>query len=459
MLNSVLKVCRVETPLGAKLAAYAGANFVGLHVIDEQTFSAPRVETLHRIVSFLKYQVPHCLPVMVTRSSDAGFLAMARAAIGVDIIQLHQSLDSLAIVEHIKNAARMMGMSSPALIKNIVAKDLRDRQHVRAWSNAAYAILLDANDRGGTGQVIDWNLAEQMMQSTHHSRTFIAGGLGPDNVGRALQCTGAWGADAQTRLEVQGQKKPHMKNVEEVLGMVAAVHSLPYKQARKVYCLRHARPRFLFSPTEMTLDDARVCLHSLISTSIDGIQIDCSDETAGVPRWPIDAETWAAACWEIIPEAPIWLHCFSKDTRWIIEQIDRVQQKNRHLVGLFVQDGRDASQGLEIARSIEKERELAIGISLSCEQAHTAKPVLEDGILWQITAPRRTEGWSDRVAEAIEVFQRESVWVNIDRGITIDLVSSLRTKPNGVTIGRGLMASHTPVQQSLDKIAVVLGSI
>jgi phosphoribosylanthranilate isomerase len=78
----------------------------------------------------------------------------------------------------------------------------------------ADAIMLDAFHgelRGGTGQVIDWSLAQSAGELV--PRLFLAGGLSPENVARAISQVHPYAVDACSSLEVSpGQKDaPRMK--------------------------------------------------------------------------------------------------------------------------------------------------------------------------------------------------------------------------------------------------------
>ena len=59
---------------------------------------------------------------------------------------------------------------------------------------------------GGTGRAFDWRLVESLR-----GHFVLAGGLGPDNVGEAVDAIAPWGVDASSRLEsAPGQKDPGM---------------------------------------------------------------------------------------------------------------------------------------------------------------------------------------------------------------------------------------------------------
>jgi phosphoribosylanthranilate isomerase len=70
------------------------------------------------------------------------------------------------------------------------------------------AVLLDAFDPtryGGTGISFDWNIVGNISQ-----RVFLAGGINPDNVARAIEL-GVYGIDVCSGIESSPGKKDHKK--------------------------------------------------------------------------------------------------------------------------------------------------------------------------------------------------------------------------------------------------------
>jgi phosphoribosylanthranilate isomerase len=61
---------------------------------------------------------------------------------------------------------------------------------------------------GGSGQVFDWSLAEDVPGGL---RLILAGGLGPDNVADAIRTVHPWGVDACSGLEASPGKKDPRK--------------------------------------------------------------------------------------------------------------------------------------------------------------------------------------------------------------------------------------------------------
>lgn len=72
----------------------------------------------------------------------------------------------------------------------------------RARESAADRVLLD-NGAGGTGTAFDWSLLKNMDRPY-----FLAGGLGPENVGEAVAALHPYGVDVSSGIETNGLKDP-----------------------------------------------------------------------------------------------------------------------------------------------------------------------------------------------------------------------------------------------------------
>ena len=116
---------------------------------------------------------------------------------GPDMVQLHGHEDALYIAEL---RSRLAAAGSDAGI--IQAFRVHDKDDIaQANASAADFVLLDAG--AGCGKAFDWSLARLCTRPF-----FLAGGLGPDNLARAVAQVRPWGVDMSSGIETNGMKDP-----------------------------------------------------------------------------------------------------------------------------------------------------------------------------------------------------------------------------------------------------------
>ena len=85
------------------------------------------------------------------------------------------------------------------------------------------SIFLDAGgiqEPGGTGKTFDWNKALPIVESARgHFKVVVAGGLTPDNVGRAIATLHPFGVDVSSGLE----SRPGKKDLTKIRAFIDAV--------------------------------------------------------------------------------------------------------------------------------------------------------------------------------------------------------------------------------------------
>lgn len=126
----------------------------------------------------------------------------------IDIAQLHGSEDA-AYISQLKKALR--NPDEKAIVKAFLVKGEADVEAARK-SNADM-VLLDAGK--GEGRAFDWGLLAGFERPY-----FLAGGLNPDNVGAALDATGAAYVDTSSGIETDGVKDPG-----KMRAFIQAVHA------------------------------------------------------------------------------------------------------------------------------------------------------------------------------------------------------------------------------------------
>lgn len=108
----------------------------------------------------------------------------------IDMVQLHGTEDE----DYIK---RLRELTSAPIIKAFQVRSGKDLSRVETCS--ADHILLDSGT--GSGQTFNWELLSETGRPY-----FLAGGLTPDNVGRAVSLLHPYGVDVSSGIETGGKK-------------------------------------------------------------------------------------------------------------------------------------------------------------------------------------------------------------------------------------------------------------
>ena len=121
----------------------------------------------------------------------------------IDIAQLHGGEDA----DYIKALRKL---TDRPLIKAFRIDSAADLD--RAQLSTADHILLD-NGAGGTGTAFDWSVLKDFDRPF-----FLAGGLGPDNVARAIKAVQPFAVDVSSGIETDG-----VKDYKKMTAFVSAV--------------------------------------------------------------------------------------------------------------------------------------------------------------------------------------------------------------------------------------------
>jgi phosphoribosylanthranilate isomerase len=206
-----IKVCGITNLEDACAAVESGADALGFNFYplspryiapeDARRINEQMPSTVMRVGVFVNEREPE----EVARISDAA---------GLTAVQLHGE-------ESPKFCYALRGRF---LIKALRASEDFEPRSVKEYETDA--ILLDAYDRsarGGTGQVVDWEVAKIVRALV--PRLFLAGGLSPENVAGAIEAVDPYAVDACSSLE----SAPGKKSVERVRAFVTAVRAARVK--------------------------------------------------------------------------------------------------------------------------------------------------------------------------------------------------------------------------------------
>ena len=207
MARVKVKICGITNWTDARRAAEAGADFLGFNFYRK----SPRYVAPGRARKIVRRLPKHVAAVGIfVDEREENILKIARS-VGLDFLQLHgnenpESAMRLARFFPVIKAARVENGFRPAQL----AKFRRVR-----------AVLLDGFKprlAGGTGKTFDWKIARS---AGSHRHIFVAGGLAPENVARAIQVARPYAVDICSGVE----SRPGKKDPEKLKALMRAIQS------------------------------------------------------------------------------------------------------------------------------------------------------------------------------------------------------------------------------------------
>jgi phosphoribosylanthranilate isomerase len=203
-----IKVCGITREEDAVIAGNAGVDAIGLVFYAK----SPRYVSLQQAQRIVQATPPFVSVVALFKDARAEQIEEVTSSLRVDLLQFH-------------------GDECPAdcnvfrlpYIKAVGMQGLLDyRRYTDSYPDAA-GFLLDSHttgEAGGTGKTFDWS----RMPSDCDRPMILAGGLKPENVGRAILATRPYGIDLSSGVEsAPGIKDP------------VRIHAL-IEEVRKVDC-------------------------------------------------------------------------------------------------------------------------------------------------------------------------------------------------------------------------------
>jgi phosphoribosylanthranilate isomerase len=203
-----VKICGITNLDDARAAVEAGADAIGFIMAE-----SPRRVTPEQVRSMLQSLggLKRCVPVGVFVDEPAHKIIKIAELVGLRVVQLHGN-EPPETVETLR-------ASSLDVVKSFRINAENDIEALASCGAAAY--LLDTfvpGLAGGTGRAFNWELA---LRAKRYGRVILAGGLGVDNVSRAVTLVEPYGVDASSRLEI----RPGVKNHELVKRFIEVAKS------------------------------------------------------------------------------------------------------------------------------------------------------------------------------------------------------------------------------------------
>ena len=200
-MNTKIKICGLTRREDVLLAAELGTDLLGFVFAE-----SPRRVAPERVVEISAGLPERVLKVGVFVDAPLAEVKDIAAFCDLDVLQLHGSED----MDYCR------ALNSYKLLKVFrlgVGRSLPESSLTSYW-----ATLFDTwlpNQAGGGGKVFDW----RQVLPWSGRRFFLAGGLTPENVGRALAMTKPFGVDVSSGVEIS----PGIKDAAKIRQFIEAV--------------------------------------------------------------------------------------------------------------------------------------------------------------------------------------------------------------------------------------------
>lgn len=214
-MSLIVKICGINDAAGLDAAVLAGADLLGFVFVAASPRAIP--PSTAATLAARAPRGPLRVGLFVDATDDA--LADVLAQVPLDMLQLHGGEDP-------RRCAAVRARFGRPVLKALGIADAADVRAAASWTGAADRLLLDAKPPpgasrpGGNALAFDWGvLAGCKLQLPW----LLAGGLTPENVGRAVAVSGAPGVDVSSGVE----RAPGVKDPALIAAFVAAARAMP----------------------------------------------------------------------------------------------------------------------------------------------------------------------------------------------------------------------------------------
>ena len=194
-----IKICGLSTPQALEAVIVGGATHMGL-IFFEKSPRHVDLETAEALSKIAKGRVKR---VAVSVNASAEYLDEIVTRVQPDMLQLHGS-------ESPESMAELKAKYGLPLIKALAIHEVNDLEKIAPYSDVADLFLFDAKPPkgsdlpGGNGVAFDWQIMDQLPENVPY---MLSGGLNIDNIGVALEQSGAGAIDISSGVESSpGQK-------------------------------------------------------------------------------------------------------------------------------------------------------------------------------------------------------------------------------------------------------------
>ncbi|MEO7741691.1 MAG: phosphoribosylanthranilate isomerase [Usitatibacter sp.] len=188
-----IKICGIQVPAHARLAAEAGADAIGVVFHP----ASPRFVTIAQAAAVAAVLPPFVTVVGLFVNHDANRVRETLAAVPLGLLQFHG--------DEPPDFCAQFGVPYVRAVRMGEGTDLVE---YAGRFKGARALLVDAHvpgQPGGTGRVFDWSLIPRELPIP----IILSGGLDAANVARAVREVKPWAVDVSSGVESsRGTKDP-----------------------------------------------------------------------------------------------------------------------------------------------------------------------------------------------------------------------------------------------------------
>lgn len=194
-----VKICGITNLEDALLSAKFGADALGFNFYEK----SPRYITPETAKGIIDQLPENVLKVGVFVNELLENIIQIVETAGLEAIQLHGE-ETPGFVSELKTRTGLEIIKAFRVSSEFTPEDVLKYD--------VDAILLDSYSmhlRGGTGRSVDWEIAKRVREV--FPRTYLAGGLSPENVTAAKEIVAPFAVDACSSIESEPGKKDNLK--------------------------------------------------------------------------------------------------------------------------------------------------------------------------------------------------------------------------------------------------------
>jgi phosphoribosylanthranilate isomerase len=192
-MTIAVKICGLTSPAAIDAAVSAGAVYGGLVFHPNSPRNLP-LEQARALTDHMRGRLK--IVALIVDMEDAGIEALVNM-VRPDFLQLHGG-------ESARRTAYIRGKFGMPVIKVLPVAEPSDLATAAEYENAADMLMFDARPPkgaarpGGHGAAFDWKILSGRQFT---KPWFLAGGLNPDNIARAIELSGAKLVDVSSGVE------------------------------------------------------------------------------------------------------------------------------------------------------------------------------------------------------------------------------------------------------------------